>query len=506
MKIAVIGGGPAAASACIGLLSEGSHDVHVLDIGRETKGPSWMLDHPILWGRRDMAQLHRSVLGHSDGWIPEKSFRGAFPIKYDGTDVIYKSDVLGGLSKFWGASFLPFTDADMGDWPITYGELSPYYYEVLRHLKVAGEADRLSEYFLEPLFNQPPISTPAIFQRLGHAVNASDGPTSREGAGFVAGSPRLAVATSGDQSCTYCGHCFYGCYRDSIYSADQTINELSARHLIRYRSGQKVDSFRRSVGGRTQLTITGTDGVCEVESFDRVYIGAGCIESTRIVARSLGIVKETFGIRENPMFYVPIVYIGSPEKTRMNSVVALNNLLLGRLPGGAFTRYVHMQVYPLNPYLWRHAFARAFGVGGIPLARLASAMIGGQVLMMLFYFHGDYSEGSSLGFSPDGDQFRFQRGDTDKLAKELVSDLDAHLRNTGFRVIASAMAPLAAGGSYHYAGTIPMGGSKLGVGPDCQIDQGVFLVDSATFPSLPAQNHTFTIMANSLRVARESLQ
>jgi choline dehydrogenase-like flavoprotein len=65
------------------------------------------------------------------------------------------------------------------------------------------------------------------------------------------------------------------------------------------------------------------------------------------------------------------------------------------------------------------------------------------------------------------------------------------------------------GASVHYAGTIPMSGESRPhtVTPDCESrDVGnLFLVDGATFPFLPAKNHTFTLMANAVRVAGRAL-
>ncbi len=65
--------------------------------------------------------------------------------------------------------------------------------------------------------------------------------------------------------------------------------------------------------------------------------------------------------------------------------------------------------------------------------------------------------------------------------------------------------PLPRGSSVHYAGTLPMGerdvehttrrdGSVRGF-------EGLYAVDGAGFPWLPAKNLTFTLMANATRIA-----
>jgi choline dehydrogenase-like flavoprotein len=65
------------------------------------------------------------------------------------------------------------------------------------------------------------------------------------------------------------------------------------------------------------------------------------------------------------------------------------------------------------------------------------------------------------------------------------------------------------GASVHYAGTVPM----LADGGDfttdragrCRPFENLVIADGSTFPSLPAKNLTFTLMANATRIAREAL-
>jgi choline dehydrogenase-like flavoprotein len=65
------------------------------------------------------------------------------------------------------------------------------------------------------------------------------------------------------------------------------------------------------------------------------------------------------------------------------------------------------------------------------------------------------------------------------------------------------------GASVHYAGLTPM----MDAGGDyttdragrCRPFENLVMADGATFPSLPAKNLTFTLMANATRIVRESL-
>jgi len=94
-------------------------------------------------------------------------------------------------------------------------------------------------------------------------------------------------------------------------------------------------------------------------------------------------------------------------------------------------------------------------------------------------------------------------------SREILSRLLGQLRRLrgplGFRPLASLLKPTPFGFHGHLAGTLPM---RAAPGPLETDASGrlagtarVFVVDTAGFPTLPAQNLTFTAMANALRVA-----
>jgi choline dehydrogenase-like flavoprotein len=235
-----------------------------------------------------------------------------------------------------------------------------------------------------------------------------------------------------------------------------------------------------------------------------VYLAAGCLETSRIISNSLGI--KQFPIVENPMFHVPIIYTGRAKAKEFTELLALHNVLIGRLPGEEIDSYVHMQVYPLNLYLWNHALSKLMGNAGLSMSDFAQQTIGKHVYMMLFYFHGDLTRGSSVQF--DGErmnlQFRYESG-LNHQAKQVLRELSGVLQRSGFHVGTPFMSQLPPGGSYHYAGTVPAGGTDYADASLCELVKGVHVCDSASFPSLPAQNHSYTIMANAYRIADQSL-
>ncbi len=504
MKIAVVGSGPASAGTCLGLLSKNNTDeVYVFDIGRRLgNGSTDITIPPSEWKQEKYLEIHKNLEKKNKGWVPEKSFFGDYPRKYYPSQSILKSDILGGLSKFWGSSFLPFNENDFAEWPISYSDIQPFYEKLLQEIKITGANDQLGNYFSNEFINDDPVRTPQTIKKLGRIVSSDI-----KSYGFIAGNPRLALINSGENACTYCGHCFYGCYNQSIYSADMTINRLAKDGKIKYVSGQQVISFNKQNSGIIELLIHDlSNGNNDKRFFDKVYIAAGCIETTRIVANSFGLINDPFPVFENPMFQIPLVYMGRVPTNDFKNILALNNLIIGRLPGNGIDEYVHMQVYPLNVYLWNHALIKGFGSSGIHLSKLFQNTLGKHVYMMLFYLHGKYTGGSTISFNGEDQDFQFHnQTEANSQAKRMIQQLSDTIKGSGFKLLPQFMAPLASGGSYHYAGTIPMNKNKFSLNSSCSIIDNVYLVDSSTFPSLPAQNHSFTIMANAYRVGSQSI-
>jgi hypothetical protein len=92
--------------------------------------------------------------------------------------------------------------------------------------------------------------------------------------------------------------------------------------------------------------------------------------------------------------------------------------------------------------------------------------------------------------------------DLAKFTEEVWPQLRQCFAEAGFWV--PPVGPVRAKTSSHYAGGFPMGGKF--VGQDGALGNGVYLCDSANFPDCPALSHTFTVMANARRIARDALR
>ncbi len=489
MRIAIVGAGASAVGACLGL-APGS-DITVLDVGKPLGPLRKQMAAPPPWSDSLYRTAHTAARTAGAGLFPQKQYFGSLPSRYPNAASVYLSEVFGGLTRFWGACMLPFTPHDLRDWPITALQLRPHYEKVLREVPVAGQDDGMAAYFGHGFVNAESIAIPGVLSRLVAAVHGRGG--------FVAGKSRLALRTAAPDGCTYCGHCFYGCYCDAIYSAHTTLSRLAAAGRICYRSGLRVLSVDAAPGA-VHLRIAATGQTVEQLAFDRVILCAGCIETTRITAVSYGLQGSHLPIRENPMFIFPLLYTGhSSGEEDVTRSIALSNVLLG-LPQEAQASYIHMQVYPLSSYIWNHLVLRL----GVPasswLVSRGHRALARHTFIGFLYLAGSYSDGSALDLLGADVLPRFRHStEAHTLAQSALRRLSNVLRGSGFLLSPSLMRALHPGSSAHYAGTLPMG---TRVGTDAAIEPGrVYIGDSATFPSLPAPNHTFTIMANAARIA-----
>lgn len=491
MRIAVVGSGPAAAATLLAILKHRpAADVRVIDVG--VRPPDPLQAHPRDWPQATVRAIHGRVAAGAGGIIPPKTYFG-YVAPYYPSSRVYKSELVGGLSRLWGAGLLPFTAADVAAWPIAYGDLAASYRSLLEEVPITSGNDGAAAYFPGEFTNEGSIGIPPMLAQLIDHIDAQDG--------FFAGRSRLAIRLAGPASCTYCDHCFYGCYRDAIYSADQTVRRVLAAIGGLYAGGRTVIAFRTLRNGRVELLLRDDRGGRSEDSFDLVFLTAGCLESTRIVALSTDRSAQPFPLQENPVFTVPVVYLGRGAAPPAGPLISLSNVLIG----GFHDRgtYVHSQLYHVNAYLARHAVLRLLGPrvmqAGGDVVRRAFA---GRLFMLMIYLPGALTLGSTVEFGADGDRFHFVSDPSaHPMAVDFSRRLDRRLSGSGFHLVLPLLRRLWPGASAHYAGTLPMARGRNA----CLAAPSVVLGDSATFPSIPAQNHTYTIMANAHRLASSVL-
>lgn len=496
-EIAVVGSGPAGLGLITGLLDACPQArITLFDHGSAPAIPDVPADLTQVTAEIEYEAIYKQIWASQKRvFPPPKTHFSRSLAKYEveGKGRIFRSEALGGLSNYWGGTCLPFTDRELVGWPVNRAGLAPHYRALSEYIGVSGHSDALTEYFGEDFINRPAMHITPLSAKLEQSINSAPCGTEFK---IAAGINRCALETREGMpnSCVRCGECLAGCVRDSIFSSRQPISRLIASSRISYVRARvlRFDPSRRT------LELENASGVTTTNGFDRIYLAAGCPNTTEITMRSLD-VHETAPMADNAVYVFPILYTGARPADVDDTHLSLTNLIVGLLPQMQGLQFAQAQIYTNFDYMWRYNTPPVLW----PLMRPLVKWSRSRLFWGRLYMHGRASQAYRVQLHADKLTFDYARTADIPAAKSIMGLLRATLNRNGFHV---PIAPLILQKSNtHYAATLPYGGSTVSVPDDAQIAPGVFLCDSSVFPNLPAVSLTFTIMANARRIAVQSL-
>jgi choline dehydrogenase-like flavoprotein len=517
----VVGSGPSGVTVSHALLERGRR-VLMVDSGLE-------LEEPFARKTRELAASPHASWKESDlEFLKEKS-RATFSglsIKYAfGSDFAYQrpasapafirngvslkpSYAKGGFSNVWGSSILPCLADDMHDWPIPRQELDPHYEAVARLFEVVGRHDDLEEKF--PLYAGQPFPLRYTDQVVSLLDRSQTHRVDLKRNGIRMGGSRLAFNRppyADPEGCIYCGLCMYGCPKQIIYSSDSTLNELKKHPLFSYRQGLVVESFQESSSG---VSIYGKEAANQ-QTFQmegsRLFLAAGVIGTTTIVAKSLRLFDHPFRMKDSQHLLVPLWLTTPGVNCRETEVNTLSEVFVEIQNPEVTAKSVHLQLYSYNE-MYRDLLQRLAGPLK-PLFKMPTDYFLRHFMVAQGYLHSDdsssillrvsaTSDGTVVSLSPMGNPR------TPTAIKAVLRFLKKHRHLTGFVPMSLFVKRAAPGGGNHSGGTFPM---RESVGPDTSDLLGrplglqrVHCVDSSVLPSLPATTVTFSVMANAHRI------
>jgi choline dehydrogenase-like flavoprotein len=420
------------------------------------------------------------------------------------------SGAYGGFSNTWGAQVMPYSTGTFRTWPIGRRDLEPHYREILRHIPYSGESDDLEETF--PLMGTPdPL--PTVSHRTSSVMNRYERHRiAVRRHGVVAGHARLALKGS---SCRLCGLCMTGCPYELIYSASQTFDELRSDGRLEYRSGLRVHRVDEDADGRVNVhAVDVRAGESLIFNADKVFVGAGGIGTTRIVANSLGLTDRMITLAESVQFMMPFLSVRPDPELTQDGEFTLNqfNLFVTFDSDGKDAALVHC--YPYNDIMW-HSLPTALTTG--PLSAFTKMGLR-RLTVGLGYLPSWASPAVELrigratenGALPPVHVASRENEATKPMLKNVIRQLRRSGRALDLHPIPGQTRLAAAAKSYHYGGAFAMREKRDG---DFSTDllgrvgswRNVHLVDGSVFPTVPATTFTLTVMANAHRIATQSL-
>jgi choline dehydrogenase-like flavoprotein len=490
---------------------------HIVDVGH-TGGPSTVIQGDLFHHRRSHDCFDLMIGDRYEGLSNLLSDRQV-PVKLTAPYLDYvtrdaerlspldevefhaiQSFSLGGLANAWGAGLYRFTDDDLEAFPITSGDLDPYFDKLTAAIGIAGTEDDLSPFLGSTEQLQPPL-------RLSRNVGALYERYQRKGRRVAdsihIGRARVGVLTEardGRPAFEYGGAEFFQEDR-SIYSPRYTLDQLVQAGKVVLHRGVLVESWDEGQNGG--ITVFARDLAAQTgTTFEarKLVLATGAINTSKIVLQSHGDYDTSLPLLENPALQVPLVLpraLGHRLETDAFGLVQLNLIwdskdYAARLQGSIMeiTAPMRAEFFAGLPYAARANLAL--------LRYLLPAMI-----VMQLFFPRSSQEPAQLGLQRSGRLTIRGRPNTIDLRK--LQFLLRYLRKLGAWTLSRLIVRVPTGHAVHYAGSLPM--RETPVRYQCDVagrlhgTTNVFVADSASFSDLPAKNMSFAMMANAMRIA-----
>ncbi len=471
---------------------------------------------------RDWQALVRPDAGSEYyGFPPSKDYvfapAGRSAVRAEGFEPLF-SFAAGGLAEAWTGGAYPFTQRELASWPFPWRELHAAYGRVARRIGISGASDDdLAETFPAHEGLLPPLPLDRHGEALLQSYQAKRArilarDRVRLGRARVATLSRVLGARP---ACHACGRCQWGCPSDAFYTPSITLRECRREPGFTYRPGWLATHLRLDAGGRaTHVALRSLDGAREEEiAASAVVLAAGALGTSRIVLESLarsGERAELPGLMDNRQVLMPFVNLRLVGERFASGSYQYHQLALAYEPDAARdvahglittlkTALVHPIVHSLPGSLAR----------GLGVFRNIHAALG----LLNVNFSDERRDACRVALEPDP-------GGGTRLVLHYVPDAGEPARvRTALRALRRMLLRLGCvapppmtrwrpmGASVHYAGTLPMIASG---GPyTCDAHgklralRNVWIADGAAFPTLPAKNLTFTLMANATRIAEQ---
>lgn len=436
---------------------------------------------------------------------PYRDIEKHIPLKFKDVS-IQPSFAKGGLSAVWGASFMPYLQQDINDWPVTIKDLEPHYRAVLEFMPVAGAKDDLSKLFPMYTDNYQNFKFSRQAASLLKDMNHYKKELNKEG--FIFGSSRLAVQFEDSEKkkgCVYCGLCMFGCPYGLIYNSADTVDELKKYrnfHYVKDTIAKKVVESGNTVRIIAEDRLSGKE---KIYFGSRVFLGCGVLPSTKIILESMGAYDEEITIKDSQILLLPFLRYKSVPNVKNERLHTLSQIFIEIFDKDLDRHSIHIQLSTYNE-LFETMIKKQLGFIYTPLKKPMELFLE-RFILMLGFLHSDSSSGISVKLKKNNKLILAKK--ENKIVKKKISALiKKFFKNRKyFRMVplVPLMKVAKPGVSNHYGGSFPMKKNPKKFESDILGRPYGFkrthMVDASVFTSLSTQTVAFTMMANAHRIA-----
>jgi choline dehydrogenase-like flavoprotein len=409
----------------------------------------------------------------------------------------------GGLSNAWGCGVARFDDRDLADFPFLPDELTPSYERVVRRIGVSGRSDDdLVGYYGLDNWTQRPIALDKMHERIFARYSARS--TTMKKIQIRMGRSRMAALAediSDRRGCDLRSNCLWGCSRKALYNARFDLDLLVRKPNLQRRTGVVAERLAKNSDAWIVHCRDRKSGAALEARGHIILLAAGCIASARFVLGHLDLFCRPVPFFSNPtagfLVWFPHAMGSTPENGFGSSQLSFA-LSSDNSDVSAFGSFFSTNGLPVSEFLKFVPLAKRYGIDFLKYF-LPSCLVGNV------FFPGSLSD-HELMLAKDRTLHvtgRFS-DDLDEAFSQVKRKLTRALRALGGILPPGGFVLGAPGSDVHYAGALPMKATPR-IGESNSRGEiagmpGVFAVDGASLPSLPAKSHTLTIMANADRI------
>jgi hypothetical protein len=501
MKVAIIGSGLASYASCI-VLEKKKIIPDVYDVGEDI--PKEIENFKLRlkkkfgnWSRLNIQMLNNFSKTEKNKFPRKKLFGSDFIYNYyDKSDLRNNpsfSNAFGGFSNVWSASALFPNVNDLKNWPKKALPKLSIYKKYFMHLPYTSENDNLEKYFPNLKKNFDKIQYDEKIVNLKKKLNDINDNN------FITGSPRIFIETKKkDLKCKFCGYCMTGCVFDSIFNSKIGFKELINNKKINYFKNHEVVELKK-IKNKVRIYFKESNKFVD---YDKVFVGAGALSTTRIILNSLKKIKKV-SLNHAALFVIPLISLKSfffkwPKMNTLSKIfIELRNnkkdnwshfqlnqpseIVMNKM------RYFQFNFFPFNIF-YRFIFKRLFTLTGT----LHSNLSGKYVVSLSKKNHKlniKYIKNTLLK----------------KNIKKIYSLLSKKLLQVKFFSSSYLINFGSKADNYYLGGSFPMREKVIknihtNILGEFKNLKSVHLIDSSIFPSIPATTLGLLIMLNSARI------
>lgn len=470
-------------------------------LGKDLEGISWYTN-----GKGDQITPPRKFMfKNAENLVPTQS----------STFLATESLAYGGLGNGWGIGCWEWSDIELTKAGLKPKEIIPAYQVIADRIGISGTKDSASEYTVRNLHGiDPSPHADSLHSTIYKRYKKREDKLNK--LGFHMGRTPLALITKdrGERKgYTYDELGFYDDSKESAYRPWITVNKLKEYSNFTYIGNKLVTEFNEK-GDVVQVTCIDVDTKKpEILTAKKLVLSAGTFGSARIVLRSSKSKDAKLPILCNPYSYMSFMnplLLGSGAEERKLEFANLS-LFLDNSGDNSEVSMASMYGYQ-SLMLFR--VARQSPLSIKDTRSFLQYMT--PSLSILGVHHPDHQTKNkymhlvSDSTSPTGDSLKIHYELT-KAESEENKKRDAKYIKA---MIQLGMVPIKNysprhGAGLHYAGSLPYSEMKqehhLDSGGRLYGYKNVYVSDGSGFTFLPAKGLTFTLMANSHRIAENAL-